>query len=313
MRTLPSISFCNSLFPSSTLITSLLSRQFIFSNSNFPENLKLHGNSICYRAINTSEGDYYVSPWEDKPYEMLPGGERSYYDEQDVLSYIDPPKELIPLDPSSYNPAKYLWKKIEDIPEERRHRLLHLLKPRLISRLWEIAGIRYENSKLVQQSASSMLSDGASVMPLELWNCRTSGGPLPIAWMKFFKKALFRTDDGRTYGRIIVGGSLLSGLANSYSPLYFSVTRQKEVMATEQPCDVAYEFGDGLLDADYPNGFPKPVKHPWPFDDYVVVYVRHVGPGVIVGQAWREGKVLEQVPRKLCSEILMVKDYTSSS
>lgn len=29
-------------------------------------------------------------------------------------------------------------------------------------------------------------------------------------------------------------------------------------MATEQPCDVAYEFGDGLLDVDYPDGFPQP-------------------------------------------------------
>lgn len=50
-------------------------------------------------------------------------------------------------------------------------------------------------------------------------------------------------------------------------------------------------------------------KHPRPFDDQVVIYIRHVGPGVIVGQAWQEGKALEQVPKKLCSEILMVKDY----
>lgn len=30
-------------------------------------------------------------------------------------------------------------------------------------------------------------------------------------------------------------------------------------MATEQPCDLAYEFGDGVLDlVEYPQGFPKP-------------------------------------------------------
>lgn len=30
-------------------------------------------------------------------------------------------------------------------------------------------------------------------------------------------------------------------------------------MSTEQPCDFAYEFGDGLLDLkDYPQGFPNP-------------------------------------------------------
>lgn len=30
-------------------------------------------------------------------------------------------------------------------------------------------------------------------------------------------------------------------------------------MATEQPCDLAYEFGDGLFDLhEYPEGFPRP-------------------------------------------------------
>lgn len=54
-------------------------------------------------------------------------------------------------------------------------------------------------------------------------------------------------------------------------------------------------------------------KHPYPFNDQVVIYVRHVGPGVSVGQAWQEGKELQQVPRKLCGEILMVKDCAASA
>ncbi|PWA85787.1 hypothetical protein CTI12_AA146240 [Artemisia annua] len=195
----------------------------------------------------------HVSPWDDKPYQVLPGGEISYYDERDVVSFLDPPKELVPLDPGSYNPAAYLWKKIDDIPEERRHRLLALLNPRLISRAWEVAGTRYDNPKLAKQSASSLFSGKADSKLLEFWHCRTNG---------------------------------------------------------EQPCDVAYEFGTGLLDLlEYPKGFPKPGKHPSPFYDEVVIYVRHVGPGVVVGQAWQEGVDLKQVPKKLCSEILMVKDY----
>jgi len=52
-------------------------------------------------------------------------------------------------------------------------------------------------------------------------------------------------------------------------------------------------------------------KHPWPFNDAVVMYVRNVGPGVMVGQVWQEGEELNQVPKKLCSEILMVKDYAN--
>ncbi|XLR42667.1 hypothetical protein HN51_026693 [Arachis hypogaea] len=83
-------------------------------------------------------------------------------------------------------------------------------------------------------------------------------------------------------------------------------------MSTEQPCDLAYEFGDGLFDVkEFPQCFPKPVKHPYPFNDQLVIYIRHIGPGVCIGQAWQEGTKIEQVPRKLCSEILMVKDYRS--
>lgn len=50
-----------------------------------------------------------LSSWDDEPYEVLPNGKIAYLDEQDVVTFLDPPKELIPLDPSSYNPAAYLW------------------------------------------------------------------------------------------------------------------------------------------------------------------------------------------------------------
>ncbi|KAF5953162.1 hypothetical protein HYC85_011106 [Camellia sinensis] len=124
------------------------------------------------------------SPWDDKPYELLPDGKRAYLDEQDVVAFLDPPKELIPLDPSSFNPAAYLWLKIEDVPEDRRHRLLHLLEPRLISRAWEIAGTRYEDPMLLKKHASSLLSNGDGVPSLEFWNGRTSGGD-PLKFCTF--------------------------------------------------------------------------------------------------------------------------------
>ena len=57
----------------------------------------------------------------------------------------------------------------------------------------------------------------------------------------------------------VSGGSVLSGFAKSFSPLYFELKQVKEVMSTGQPCDLAYDFGDGLLDLqEYPQGFPKP-------------------------------------------------------
>lgn len=47
-------------------------------------------------------------------------------------------------------------------------------------------------------------------------------------------------------------------LASKLSPLYFMVKDLDEVMSTEQPCDFAYEFGDGLFDIqNYPHGFPR--------------------------------------------------------
>lgn len=52
---------------------------------------------------------------------------------------------------------------------------------------------------------------------------------------------------------------LLAGFANSVSPLYFEVKQLKEVMSTEHPCDLAFDFGDGLFDIhEYPEGFPVP-------------------------------------------------------
>lgn len=274
------------------------------------KHLLVSGGTVRKRRASTAaSSSMHVSPWDDKPYQLLPGGEISYYDERDVVSFLDPPKQLIPLDPSSYNPATYLWKKIDDIPEERRHHLLALLNPRLISRAWEVAGTRYDNPKLAKKSSSNLFGDEAGVKLLEFWHCRTNGGPLAVAWINYFKKALFCCKDGQIFGRV-VDATVLNGLSRSFAPLYFKVKEVTEVMATEQPCDVAYEFGSGDFDfQEYPQGFPKPGKHPWPFNDEVVIYVRNVGPGVMVGQVWQEGQDLKQVPKKLCSEILMVKDY----
>lgn len=53
--------------------------------------------------------------------------------------------------------------------------------------------------------------------------------------------------------------SVFRGISSSFAPLYFTVREVNEVMSTEQPCGIAYEFGSGLLDLkEYPNGFRKP-------------------------------------------------------
>ncbi|XWS20784.1 hypothetical protein CRYUN_Cryun31cG0132300 [Craigia yunnanensis] len=145
--------------------------------SSFPgPRLSRSGVWCCeIRAVNGASE--MASVWGDKPLEIPPNGKKPYVylDEMDILTFLDPPNYLIPLDPTSYNPAAYLWKKIGDIPEERRHGLLQLLNPRLISRAWEIAGSRYHDPKLLKKSASNFLSNKDSEIPSQVYNCRTSG------------------------------------------------------------------------------------------------------------------------------------------
>ncbi|KAG0472295.1 hypothetical protein HPP92_016841 [Vanilla planifolia] len=259
---------------------------------SFPRRFK----NFCLRKEGT-----HISPWEEKPYEIFEGGIKLYLDEQDIATFVDPSKVLIPLDTESYNPAAYLWKKIADVPEERRHHLLSIIKPRNIPRLWKLAGTRFQDAKLVKKKSSMLLSmDGNSMSP-EYWRCRTSKGLLPFSWLNDFGKAIFHGKDGGTYGRIRLSALIPAIVSKNFGPLYFTVRQVSDIMATEQPCDFAYEFGNGLLSLDeFPEGFPIPAKHTWPFNDHLVIYIRHVGPGVVVGQAWQEGNDIEQVPKKFC-------------
>ncbi|KAF3782624.1 hypothetical protein EJ110_NYTH33805 [Nymphaea thermarum] len=71
------------------------------SDSSSFQELKFRRNSYSSSAE--------ISPWDEKPYDLSRTGKKVYLDELDVATFLDPPKELIPLDPASYNPAGYLW------------------------------------------------------------------------------------------------------------------------------------------------------------------------------------------------------------
>lgn len=70
--------------------------------------MRIRGPGRAIQAVNGG-GRADLSPWDEKPYEILPNGKRRYLDEQDIVTFLDPPKELIPLDLAAYNPAAYLW------------------------------------------------------------------------------------------------------------------------------------------------------------------------------------------------------------
>jgi len=251
---------------------------------------------------------------EEKPYRILSNGRKVYLDELDILTVLEPPKYLVPLNKATFNLAAYLWKKIGDIPEERRHRLFYLLKPKHISRFWEIAGMRYKDTSTnTNNDAAKLLHlESKSLLP-EYWSGKINEVPWPIGWMSRFKKAFFHGNDGCIYGRVLPGGFFVRSIANGFSPLYFVVRNANEVLATEEPCDLTFEFGDGQLQLlDLPQSFPRPAKHPWPFNDQLVVYIRSAGPNVLVGQAWQEGRELEQVPQKFLGELVMIKDCANT-
>ncbi|CAI9297504.1 unnamed protein product [Lactuca saligna] len=81
----------------------------IYDSGRGVKHLSISGSTERKRRASTEESSsMHVSPWDDKPYRVLPSGEIAYYDERDMVSFLDPPKQLIPLYPSSYNPATYL-------------------------------------------------------------------------------------------------------------------------------------------------------------------------------------------------------------
>lgn len=251
----------------------------------------------------------------EDPYRILDTGQKVYLDELDVLTLLDPPSFLVPMNANTYDQVSFLWKKIDDVPEERRHRLLDLLTPKHISNMWEITGEVFENSNFSQLDTESLLLGLEREYPLKpvKWIGKITDAPWPLEWFSRFKKVFFLGTDGSVYGRVITGGWLLQDITRLMLPLYFEVRDVRKVVATEEPCNIAFEYGEGQIHlCDIPTNFPKPAKHPWPFSDGSFDYIRPVGPGVFVGQWWQEGKDIKQIPEKRAN-LLLIKDYFSNT
>lgn len=272
-----------------------------------PETSPSQGTSLSRRsnAINDQDKEIEKPVYEQKgnigedPYRILETGSKLYLDELDVLTLLDPPSFLIPTDANSYNQAAYLWKKIGDIPKERRHRLLDLLTPKQVANMWDITGEMYglPNSPLLEPANVLLGTKSEFFMKPVTWTGKAFNVSWPLTWFSTFKKAFFLAPDGSVYGRVITGGWLLQNMTKWLLPLYFEAREIRKVVATEEPCHIALEYGDGQLHLpEVPKDFPRPAKHPWPFNDASFDYLRPAGPGVLVGQWWIEGVDLEQMP-----------------
>ncbi|KAG6555497.1 hypothetical protein Mapa_002732 [Marchantia paleacea] len=251
-------------------------------------------------------------PEGEDPFRLLENGQKVYLDELDVISLLEPPTYLRPYQSFNYNHAAFLWKKIGDIPEERRHRLLDLLLPRQITKLWEIANLRYDDPDLFVEDAGGLIYKPALQNPGKpiVWDGRVTNVPWYYTPFSRFQKVFF-SKNGKVYGRVKTGGFLLHGLQGKVAPLYFEVQQVDQVMATDEFCDLVFDYGDGQLHlkGSLPSGFPRPVTHLPPFNDKACDYLRAVGPGVVVGQGWVEGLDLEQIPRRLFGEFVMIQKY----
>ncbi|CAM6096249.1 unnamed protein product [Calypogeia fissa] len=273
---------------------------------------KRKGKPSGLRHEENPQRDLSEKQGED-PYRLLENGQKVYLDELDVITLLEPPPFLRPLPSVFYNHAAFLWKKIGDIPEERRHRLLDLLLPRHITKMWELSKLRYEDPGAFSETAADMLhrTDASDRVKPSVWDGRVIQVPWYLKMFSRFQKVFFIGNDNKTYGRVITGGKFLSPLSNRLAPLYFEVIQADSVMATDEPCDLMLEYGDGHLHLrdNVPPGFAKPGRHLPPFNDKACDYLRAVGPGVMVGQGWVERRKLEQCPRPLFGEFIMVQKF----
>ena len=55
---------------------------------------------------------------------------------------------------------------------------------------------------------------------------------------------------------------MLKYITTRAMPLYFEVRETRKVVATEESCNIAFEYGDGQLHlVELPQHFPKPGSH----------------------------------------------------
>ncbi|EFJ15532.1 hypothetical protein SELMODRAFT_445436 [Selaginella moellendorffii] len=253
-------------------------------------------------------GDSGPGNFGDRPYRTIPGLGKFYLDELDVITLLDPPY-LSPLDPASYNHASFIWKKIGDVPEERRARLLELIHPSLMQSMWEVTGKRYDSPKLFAGDAFTLLPAPEIEEPYKktIWHGKVGGDFWPWSWLRDITIEFFVSKDDGIYGQLSCSG-LFGSVVSRYMPLYFKVQQAEFVSVTNDECDMVLDFSSGHLHLkdELPSSFRKPEKLSWPLENFVA-YIRPAGPGVLVGQLWQKRSDAKEAPPLKLGKLVIVK------
>ncbi|KAK9909479.1 hypothetical protein WJX75_002916 [Coccomyxa subellipsoidea] len=205
-------------------------------------------------------------------------------------------ESLAPFDRRTFNASLLIWRAIADISAKKRPRLLGLIMPQDIVKLWTVAGQRYLAGRHelagVQGPEYSLYDD----FPEELNEVATYEGRAAVPLTSIFggfRKLFFlqpRTFD--LYGRVQVRKGPLGDLLY---PLYYKCSiGTSTIPGTNELSDLQLEYLNeeqlGLQPADVPSSGRWPHIRPprWPFNGGLVDYLRAVGPGVYVGVGWKQ-------------------------
>jgi len=239
---------------------------------------------IGIRALNKPE-----EGWLDHKPIMPPDGSISYVDEkaiQDLLDNCD-----VSLKPNTTTFSEIL-KHIEK--EGRLHRLCDILEKRHISKIWKMAGYNPTDSESAMVSLETEKWCGKSWKMNEERHLRLSlRGHPRLSLRGSFRMMILGCHNSHDYGVVYPGKS-----CTEKSKFLFVVERNPiYIWGDVKPCDLAFVFGDGKR-----LGYLQQAQQTGSLNDRITVYIRSVGPKVLVGQAWKADN------KKPWRVLLLVKD-----
>ncbi|GAQ89690.1 hypothetical protein KFL_005510050 [Klebsormidium nitens] len=210
------------------------------------------------------------------------------------------------------NYGTYFWTKFLEINADERIKFLDWIDHRHMEWLWRLGEQRYSNigTRMYTHAAKLLPVRGVTkVFRPQVWIGKVDGAP---PFFGDFHRVIWVAPDSNMYGRTVLlpnRKGWLRRFIDETFPLYFRVKQTNLVVATERPCDMVIEYVTDMseLDGNIPPEYPKPVPPPHPFNDAMKEYMRPLGPGLMVCEAWHEGVSPEATPKPFLKTSVMAR------